>query len=58
MYLDNVTIGGNLEDNSNDLNVTKEAEMLGLTLSNNKSEIICEDSSVKVLSFALFLMPK
>ena len=39
MYLDDVTIGSNLEDILHDLNVIKEAEVLGLTLSNDKSEI-------------------
>ena len=33
MYLHDVTIGGNLEDTLRDLNVIKEAEVLGLTLS-------------------------
>ena len=41
MYLDDVTIGENLEDILYDLNVIKEAKVLYWTLSNNKLEIIC-----------------
>ena len=47
MYLDDVTIGGSPEDISNDLNVIKKDEVLGLTLSNKKSKVICEDALVK-----------
>ena len=47
LHLDNVTIGGNPEDISDDLNVNKEAEVLGLALSKNKSEIICKDTLVE-----------
>ena len=47
MYLDDVTIGGDLEDILHDLSVIKEAEVLGLTLNNEKSEIICKDATVR-----------
>ena len=38
MYLDAATISGILEDILHDLSVIKEAEVLDLTLSNNKSD--------------------
>ena len=47
MYLDDVTIGGHLENISHDLNVIKKAKVLGLSLNNEKSEIICEDATVR-----------
>ena len=43
MYLDDVTVGGPVEDVLHDLNVIREADVLGLSLNNSKSEIICED---------------
>ena len=47
MYLDDVSIGGALENIFHDLNVIKEAEILGLTLNNEKSEIICKDAATR-----------
>ena len=47
MYLDDVSLGGPLDDILHDLNVTKEAEKLGLFLNNSKSEIICVDAVVR-----------
>ena len=44
MYLDDVTVGGPVEDVLHDLNVIREADVLGLSLNNSKSEIICEES--------------
>ena len=47
MYLDDVSISGALENIFHDLNVIKEAEILGLTLNNKKSEIICKDAATR-----------
>ena len=47
MYLDDVTIGGAVEDILHDLGVIKDAEFLGLSLNNQKSEIICVDATVR-----------
>ena len=47
LYLDDVTIGGVMEDILCDLTVIKEVEELGLTLNAIKSEIICEDAIVR-----------
>lgn len=43
MYLDDVTLGGSCFDLLHHLGVIKEAEKLGLTLNNSKSEMICHD---------------
>ena len=40
MYLDDVTIGGPVDDILHDLKVIDEAKVLWLSLNNNKSEII------------------
>ena len=47
MYLDDVSIGGALENIFHDLNVIKNAQILGLTLNNEKSEIICKDVATR-----------
>ena len=47
MYLDDVSIGGALENIFHDLNVIKDAQILGLTLNNEKSEIICKDVATR-----------
>ena len=47
MYLDGVTVGGTVEDVLRDLEVIREADVLGLTLNNAKSEIICEDHEAR-----------
>ena len=47
MYLDDVTISGVMEDILHNLSVIKEAEEIGLTLNNTKSEIICNDATVR-----------
>ena len=47
LYLDDVTLGGNVEDLAHDLRVfQQEAAELGLRLNQRKSEIICNDSLV------------
>ena len=43
MYLDDITVGGSVKDVLHDLKVIREANVLGLSLNNAKSEIICED---------------
>ena len=47
MCLDDVSIGGALENIFHDLNVIKDAQILGLTLNNEKSEIICKDVATR-----------
>jgi len=47
MYLDDVTVGGAMEDILHDLTVIKNLEKMGLTLNNSKSEIICEDTPIR-----------
>ena len=47
MYLDDVTVGGTVKDVLRDLEVIREADVLGLTLNNSKSEIICEDHEAR-----------
>ena len=47
MYLDDVTLGGSSSDILHDLEVIMEAENLGLTLNNSKSEIICNDNTTR-----------
>ena len=47
-YLDDGTLGGNLEDVLCDLQlVEREAEELGLQLNRAKSELVCEDSGTR-----------
>ena len=59
IYLDDVTIGGYLQNNLHDLNVIKEVKVLGLSLNKEKSEIICEDATVReVLSFVPCQVPR
>ena len=41
-----VIIGGSLEDILHDLNVINKIKVLDLTLNKNKSEIICDDTSI------------
>ena len=49
-YLDDGTLGGNLEDVLCDLQlVEREAEDLGLQLNRAKSELVCEDSGTRDL---------
>ena len=47
MYLDDVTVGGAMEDILHDLTIIKNLEKMGLTLNNSKSEIICEDATIR-----------
>ena len=47
MYLDDVTLGGSCSDILHDLEAIMEAENLGLTLNNSKSEIICHDHTTR-----------
>ena len=47
MYLDDVSLGGPLDDILHDINVIKATEKLGLFLNNSKSEIICVDATVR-----------
>ena len=47
MYLDHASVGGSAEDMLHDLDVIKGAKELGLFFNNNKSEIICNDASVR-----------
>ena len=47
MYLDDVTLGGSCSDILHDLEVIMEAENLGLTFNNSKSEIICNDNTTR-----------
>ena len=47
-YLDDGTLGGNLEDIIRDLQlVEKEAAELGLQLNRSKSELLCEDPTTR-----------
>ena len=46
-YLDDVYIGGALGNIFHDLNVIKDVQNLGLTLNNEKSEIICKDVATR-----------
>ena len=49
LYLDDVTLGGNLEDVLHDLEVFERvAAKLGLLLNHCKSEVICSDQSMRV----------
>ena len=47
MYLDDVMISGAMEDILHDLSVIKEAEEIDLTLNYAKSEIICNNATVR-----------
>ena len=47
MYLDDVTLGGSCSDILCDLEAIMEAENLGLTVNNSKSEIICHDHTTR-----------
>ena len=47
MYLDDVSLGGPVEDVLHDLEVVRDLENLGLVLNNRKSEIICKDVSIQ-----------
>ncbi len=47
MYMDDVSIGGTLEDVQNDLQVIKDAEILGLSLNPKKCELVCVDHTVR-----------
>ena len=47
MYLDDVSIGGPVEDVLHDLEIIQAVEELGLFLNNSKSEIICRDDAVR-----------
>jgi len=47
MYLDDVLLGGSVEDVLHDLDIIKAAEELGLSLNNSKSEIICHDATTR-----------
>ena len=46
MYLDDVSLGGPLNDILHDINFIKATEKLGLFLNNSKSELICVDATV------------
>ena len=47
MYLDDVSLGGSVEDVLHDLDIIKAAEELGLSLNNSKSEIICHNATTR-----------
>ena len=47
MYLDDVIVGGSVEDVLHDLDVIAAAESLGLSLNPAKCEIICHDNAVR-----------
>ena len=47
LYLDDVSVGGPVEDVLHDLDIIKSAEELGLSLNNSKSEIICHDVTTR-----------
>ncbi len=47
MYLDDVSVGGSVEDVLHDLDVIIIADSLGLTLNTAKCEIICHDDIVR-----------
>ena len=47
MYLDDVSVGGSVDDVLHDLNVIKAADNLGLSLNFMKCEIICHNDSVR-----------
>ena len=50
---DDMTIGGDLENILHNLSVMKKTKVLGLTLNNEKSEIICEDATVSAILCSL-----
>ena len=47
MYLDDVSVGGPVEDVLHDLEVIQAAEELGLFLNSSKSEIVCHADTVR-----------
>ena len=47
MYLDDVSLGGSVDEVLQDLEVISNLKDLGLSLNNQKSEIICEDAFVR-----------
>ena len=47
MYLDDMTVGGAVEDILHDLTIIKNLERINLTLNNSKSEITCEDATIR-----------
>ena len=55
LYLDDVTLGGNLDDVVHDLVLfDREAVELGLSLNQQKSEVICEDDHTRAAIQAMF----
>jgi len=48
MYLDDVSVGGSVDNVLHDLDIIKEAESLGLTLNTSKYKVICHDDTVCV----------
>ena len=47
MHLDNMSVGGSVEDVIHDLDVIKAAEDLGLLLNNSNPKIICHDNAAR-----------
>ena len=47
MYLDDVPIGDDLDNILHIFSVIKKAKVLGLSLNNEKTEIICKDATVR-----------
>ena len=47
MYLDDVSVGGSMDDVLHDLDVIKAGEKLGLFLNCSKCEVICNDDTVR-----------
>lgn len=47
MYMDDVSVGGSVEDALHDLDVIKDAESLGLSLNPVKCEVICHNHMVR-----------
>ena len=47
MYLDDVSVGGSMDDGLHDLDMIKASENLGLFLNCSKCEVICNDDTVR-----------
>ena len=46
MYLDDIILGGAVEDLLQDLNVISSLEEIGLSLNSHKSDVLCSDHAV------------
>ena len=47
MYMDDVSVGGTVEDVLHDLEIVRAAECLGLSLNPAKCEVICKDHTLR-----------